>query len=157
MKKNGKFLILLLVAGTFLNSCKTEVKTPKDPTDEINTLWTEFISHWENEDAQALSGYYTHNGRNIPPGLKTNEGRKEIEEFYQFLFSNNQSSKYFHNIISLYFTSESAVELGEFQVEWLGNDGTEWVFNGRSLTHWVKEEETWRIQTFLFNEFTGNQ
>jgi ketosteroid isomerase-like protein len=136
-----------------INSCEFQINTDNDILkNEINNNWDQFIEYWEGEDVANLVSMYTEDGINVPPGFKKNTGRAEITEFYTFLFSNNKSSKYKHEIKSIRIESKMAIEYGEFEVEWIRNDGSEWVYRGRSMTHWVLSEEgDWKIKMFLFN------
>ena len=119
---------------------------------EIRNLWDDFIDSWHAQDAEACAAFYTQDGVNIPNEFKANEGQQEIEAFYEFLFSMNQSSRYTHNMLSLSRSGELAVEHGEFQVDWVGNDGKEWTYKARTLVHWVLDKEDgWKIKMLLFN------
>jgi uncharacterized protein (TIGR02246 family) len=145
------FTFLYLFAFLFF-SCATSA-TAEDPTSAIRSQWDQFIEHWQAERAAELSGMYTVDGVNVPPGFKVNRGREEIEAFYDMLFQSNTSSKYGHSIHSLSHEGNFAVEYGEFQVEWIHNDGTEWNFKSRSVTHWLRGEDgDWRINLFIFNQ-----
>jgi len=119
---------------------------------EIRETWDEFGQSWEAEDAKKLMTFYTVDGINIPPESDIKMGRAEIKEFYELLFSNNLSSDYTHWIDQIQIFGNHAIEQGHFSVDWVGNDSTSWVFDARSLTHWVKNPEgDWQIQEFIFN------
>jgi len=115
-------------------------------------LWDDFIDNWHAQDAAACAAIYTEGGLNMPNEFKTNKGRLEIEAFYGFLFSMNQSSAYTHDILSLSHSGDMAVELGEFRVDWVSNDGNEWTYKARALTHWEKTGDEWKIKSLLFNK-----
>lgn len=143
---------LFVIAAILFMACKNE-QVPKDPTDDIKLKWEAFIAHWEMEAAKELKEYYTVDGINIPNEFKANKGRAEIEAFYNFLFENNLSSTYKHDIISLDYSDSLAVERGKFEVNWIRNDSSQWTYKARTVTHWVKEKDgEWRIKLFLFNK-----
>jgi uncharacterized protein (TIGR02246 family) len=141
----------LLLAGTCVHCAEAPATTP-DPTQDIRAQWDRFVLHWENEAADSLAAFYTEDGINVPPELAPNQGREEIQAFYDFLFNNNLSSEYEHRIESLAATGNQAVEYGTFTVDWVRNDSTTWTFQGRSLTHWTRTVDgDWQIAAFLFN------
>jgi uncharacterized protein (TIGR02246 family) len=152
MKKINPLSILTGALLILINSC-SPVSDPKhDAIYEIRNTWDAFIVSWHAGDAAACAAFYTEDGFNIPNEFKTNKGRQEIEAFYEFLFSMNQSSSYTHNMLSLTHSDELAVEYGEFQVDWVSNDGTEWTYKARTLVHWVfNKDDGWKIKMLLFN------
>lgn len=144
------FMILLL-------ACNEEVKQEKladrdTIRKELTDQWEAFIASWEREDAGGCAAIYTENAQNIPPNADILKGRKAIEEFYEFLFSNNLRSEYAHNIESLDFFDNAVLEQGNFQVNWLANDSSETIFLARSLTHWKKTGKGWKIERIMFNQ-----
>ncbi len=143
---SGLFIIIII------SSCQPQqIDVEKDVKPTIRKNWDQFIESWESEDASACAAFYTENGINIPPSANENNGRSAIEEFYKFLFDNNQSSEYQHEILALSGNNEALVEYGKFQVEWTRNDSTIWTYYARTMTHWVNEEGNWRINKFIFN------
>lgn len=147
-----KKYLLFLVLFLSLTSCQESKEEMQNPTADIRNQWDIFIAHWENKDAPALANLYTENGLNIPPGLKINNGRDEIAEFYNMLFTNHASSQYQHFIHSLSYKSDMAIEYGQFIVDWVRHDGKEWTYNARSATHWEKSDDgKWRIKLLVFN------
>ena len=152
MKKRN-VLTALVLGGVLLVSCNTAGKESIDPTPELQARWDGFIERWEALDAPGCAAFYAGDGVNVPPSFKINQGREEVEAFYNFLFSMNQSAEYTHTIMSVSYEGDLAVELGAFHVDWVRNDGSTWSFHARSLTHWKRDETgQWHIQAFLFNE-----
>ncbi len=151
MKK--QLLLILLGLSLAVYACEEKTKTPEpDPKLEIEEAWNTFAAHWENEAVADLVTIYTEDAVNIPPESEIHKGRDAIAKFYEFLFSNHLSSTYQHKIKSLQAHENSAIEYGEFTVNWVRNDSTLWTFKGRSMTHWVKAESgKWHITKFLFN------
>jgi uncharacterized protein (TIGR02246 family) len=148
IKPNTIFTGALLV---LIISCYPASDSRHDAIYEIRNTWDAFIDSWHARDAAACAAFYTEDGLNIPNEFKTNKGRLEIEAFYDFLFSMNESSIYTHEMISLSHDGEMALELGEFSVDWISNDGTEWTYKARAMTHWQKTLEGWKIKSMLFN------
>ena len=121
-------------------------------TSEIEARWAAFIESWEAGDAQACAEFYTQDAVNIPPGFQINRGREAIMNFYADMFSSNTGSDYSHTILKLEYSGNQATELGEFEVEWVTNEGEGWSFKARSMAHWVRDTDgEWRIRMFLFN------
>ncbi len=119
---------------------------------EIKAKWQEFIVAWHAQDAEACASFYAENGILIAPDFPVLEGRKPIATFYDDLFAANQSSLYRHETISLKENENDCIERGQFSVDWIRNDGTAWEFAARSLAHWVKTDDDWEIQAFIFNQ-----
>jgi len=155
----NEFMIRVFVFGFLvsivLSTCAEPVAQVSDEqfTSEIRATWDAFIDNWERENAATCATFYMEDGVNIPPGFKSNEGRKEVEDFYDFLFSNNQSSRYTHNIESIDILNDSSlVERGNFRVDWVRNDSTEWSYKARAVTSWKKDSEgNWKVALFVFN------
>ena len=144
--------VMPLMVFLLLLSCEVRRAPVDDPALVIRTTWDAFIAAWEIQDAEACAAFYAENGVNIPPEFSANEGRDAVQEFYQFLFDNNRSSRYTHTIRSISFAGNMAVELGAFRVDWINNEGFPWTYSARSLTHWEQNEAgQWRIRAFLFN------
>jgi uncharacterized protein (TIGR02246 family) len=142
-----------LALGIFFVSCELRQAPAEDPATAIRATWDAFIAAWEIQDAAACAAFYAENGVNIPPGFSANQGWDAIQEFYQFLFDNNRSSRYTHTIRSISFADNMALELGAFRVDWINNEGYPWIYSARSITHWEQNEAgQWRIKALLFNE-----
>lgn len=152
-----KQLLYLGLIVYMLMSCTPQVEQNSEDIQqkslqEITATWEGFAQSWEAEDAKKLMTYYTVDGINIPPASSIKMGRAAIKEFYETLFSANLKSEYSHSIDQIQIFGEHAVEQGHFSVDWMRNDSTSWVFDARSLTHWVKNQEgEWKIQEFIFN------
>lgn len=145
--------LLLLPALALIQACDQSRESASDPTDEIREVWDTFVKNWEAGDAKACAAAYAENAVNVPPNFKVNQGRKDIEDFYAFLFASNPGRKYNHTIHSVSFSDQMVVELGAFQADWVRDDGTEWSFQARSLTHWEKGPDgAWKIKSFMFNQ-----
>jgi uncharacterized protein (TIGR02246 family) len=155
MKKMIRNLSVLILLVLFISSCSNHVAqvSEEEITKEIITNWEGFIDSWEKEDAAGCASFYMKDGLNIPPGFKINEGRKAVEDFYDFLFEKNLSSKYQHDIDFIdVLTDSTLIEKGGFQVDWVRNDSTEWTFKARTVTSWKKDEAgNWKIALFIFN------
>ncbi|WP_194777996.1 YybH family protein [Pararhodonellum marinum] len=124
----------------------------EDYKNELVTKWDSFISYWHEQDAEGCASFFLEDALHIAPEFPINDSREAIAEFYNFLFSNHSSSQYQHNIISIETLGEDILENGEFMVDWVRNDGSEWLFHARSLTHWVKNQGgDWKIKTLMFN------
>ncbi|MBE0661246.1 MAG: DUF4440 domain-containing protein [Bacteroidales bacterium] len=144
---------LLLSSILVISSCFPEPDTKHEATLAIRNNWDSFINHWETQDAAGCASFFSEDGYNVPDEFRTLKGRSEIESFYNTLFSGSQSSKYVHNILSVSVTGDDAIELGEFTVDWLSNEGEAWTYKARSIAHWQKDEnENWKIKGFLFNK-----
>ena len=152
MRRLRNFIVIIL-ALVLIQACAEQHHTPIDPSDELRTNWDEFIVAWEAEDAEKCAQLYLEDGINIPNEAKENKGKEEIKAFYEFLFGMNRSSKYRHKINSVSYTESQATEYGNFEVDWVRNDSTEWTYKARSVTHWTKTDEgDWKIALFLFNK-----
>lgn len=140
---------ILAVMLVLISGCATQ---NYDARTEIRGQWDKFVLAWEQEDADKLVAMYTEDGLNVPPGSKENKGRVQILEFYNMLFENNASSNYEHQINTLFYESNTAIEYGNFEVSWVRNDSSKWTYQARSTTHWVRSAEgNWQIKMFLFN------
>ena len=142
----------LLVGILVIASCKT---APPDINNEIlpelRNNWDEFIEGWESEDARKCASFYLEDAINLPPGAKVNEGRDEIETFYNFLFDIHLSADYNHEIKSIEGNNTDIIEYGSFQVDWVRNDSTSYSYHARTLTHWKNSTSGWKIAKFIFN------
>ncbi len=119
----------------------------------IKATWDDFIDHWHKQDATGCASFFAEDGVNIPPSFAISIGRKEIAQFYDFLFDQNQSSQYHHQIETIEDSGDHLVERGTFTVDWVRKDGAKWKFEARSLTHWVQtDDRKWQIKAFIFNE-----
>jgi uncharacterized protein (TIGR02246 family) len=148
-KKNSPGVLLLAV--TFFISCNT-TESNHDPEVVFQSIWNDFATSWNEFDAKRCALFYAEDALNIPPELPVNKGRKSIEEFYTWLFSMHESAIYAHRVHSVSYFENQAVEVGDFQVDWVSTDGSQWQYKARSLTHWVKDEnKNWKIKTFVFN------
>ena len=149
----NNFIFIFIFFSIVISGCAEQSRQESmDVTSEIRKQWDRFISYWEKEEVDKLAQMYSGDGVNVPPALKANIGRVEIAAFYEMLFSNHISSKYEHNIRTLYHETDNAIEYGDFNVEWIRNDSTEWTFKARSVTHWGRNsEDEWEIKLFLFN------
>ena len=150
MKKNP----LAIILATLLLGCNVNTSTiDKDSAQQkINDQWALFVKAWESEDAEGCAQFYFKDALNIPPNAPIKNGRKAVQDFYQFLFDNNLKSDYTHTVNSVDVGGDQIIELGEFQVDWVRNDSTSWTFNARSMTHWKKDESgNWLIQKFMYN------
>lgn len=148
MKTVSLFFLLLIAACT----SKPQNGERQDIKPEILESWQSFISAWENEDARGCAEHYLPDGKNIAPESPVRGSRDEIAKFYDFLFSNHLESDYQHEILELTHADGQAFEIGAFQVDWTRNDSTQWTFNARSSTHWIKDVEgNWKIKSFMFN------
>lgn len=146
-------LAILFFVSLGLGSCLSVGDPVHETSLAIRNNWDEFIYHWESQNAEACAGMYHENGLNIPNGFVVNKGKDAIEKFYQMLFANNGASKYKHTILSISTAGDQAIELGEFKVDWAGNDSISWTYHARSLTHWEKDSDgMWKIKTFMFNQ-----
>ncbi|MEL6251067.1 MAG: SgcJ/EcaC family oxidoreductase [Bacteroidota bacterium] len=122
---------------------------------EIRATWDLFKQAWEAEDAKKLMTFYTIDGINIPPDSDIKMGRAAIQDFYETLFDVNISSSYDHSIDQIQVIDQHAIEQGHFKVNWVREDSTDWVFDARSMTHWIKDQDgDWKIQEFIFNRPT---
>ncbi|WP_069129947.1 YybH family protein [Rhodohalobacter halophilus] len=154
-----KVLSTLFTVSVFgfaaLTSCTNQSAgsaAPENPEGELRELWNQFTQNWKASDAEASVSIYQADALNIPNNYKTNSGREEIREFYQFLFDNHQPVDYRHRTESIYFNGDVAVEFATFRAEWISNEGEEWSYDARALIHWKKDPDGgWRIQTMLFN------
>lgn len=157
-----KQLLLIGIIICICLSCTQQVEyNPEEHQEksrkEIRATWDQFAETWEAKDARKLMTYYTVDGINIPPSSDIKMGRASIKEFYETLFSQNLKADYRHTIDQIQIFGEHAVEQGHFSVDWMRNDSTSWVFDARSLTHWVKSEDgDWKIQEFMFNRPPSN-
>ena len=146
-----RIYFLFVLSSSFYACSPKPVNVEEDIKPELRANWDTFIEAWEREDASGCSSIYLEDGINIPPLLKENNGRNEIEAFYQYLFENNLKSEYTHDIISLDGNTQNIIERGKFKVYWTRNDTTTWTYYARSLTHWQYNEGKWMIKSFVFN------
>lgn len=150
LNQNVYFLLIL-----FLFSCSQPENTEQDKA-EIQNNWTSFKQNWEAENAPGCVAFYTEEAINVPPEFSIRKGKEEIQSFYEMLFSNNLSSDYTHESISLEITKDHAIEFGNMTVDWTRNDSTTWTYYARTLTHWKKNKAgDWKIDKFLFNNPPG--
>ncbi len=142
-------LIIVLSALPLIEDSGEKIQSDEN---QIRLRWDQFISYWEAGDAAACASFYTVSGINIPNAFEANKGREAIEQFYTFLFSNNQSSVYTHTTHDLQVFGNNAVEYGEFRVDWITNEGSPWAYQARVLAHWKKNSDgEWEIEKLLFN------
>ena len=140
------FLILLILA------CEEKKTEPENPEPEIAALWSNFTEHWNAMNSDSLVKIFAEDAKNIPPEFEVKTGKKEIKEFYDFLFNNHISSNYQHQIEDVSFTENTAVEYGNFQVNWVRNDSVAWIYKARSVVIWEKSsDDDWKIKSFIFN------
>jgi uncharacterized protein (TIGR02246 family) len=150
MKRIISLILIIFISAPSLIAVSGE----RNESDEnqIRSRWVQFISHWEAGDAAACASFYTPSGMNIPNAFEANIGREAIEQFYTFLFSNNQSSSYTHTTLDLQVFGNDAVEYGEFTVDWITNEGSAWSYQARMIAHWKKNSaDVWEIEKLLFN------
>jgi ketosteroid isomerase-like protein len=154
MKSFYRTLICAVIMSFVLtiNGCGNPKQEKSINTTFIGDKWAGFSENWENMNAQGCASYYLADGINIAPEFPVNDGREAIMEFYQFLFDMHQSSKYQHITLNIEVLGDSILELGEFSVDWVRNDGSEWNFTARALVHWVENNGDWRIKTLIFNK-----
>ena len=118
---------------------------------ELRQAWDRFAEHWENENAEACAIFYLEDGVHYPPNSKINQGRNDIQSFYQMLFDAHQSSAYHHEINDILQGDGFLVEFGKFGVDWTRNDDSTWTFKARSVTEWrYGADGSWKIAKFLF-------
>ena len=148
-----KIISFILLTTMHIQAMETDIKEIGDSEeDQIRLRWDQFITYWEAGDAASCASFYTPSGMNIPNAFEPNSGREEIEQFYNFLFDNNQSSVYKHTTHDLKILGNDAVEYGEFTVDWITNEGTSWTYKARTMAHWVKNRDgIWEIEKLLFN------
>lgn len=158
MRTNFTGLISFFVAMAFFTACAPpQEKAQEDPSQAIRDTWDSFTAAWIAGDANACASYYHEDAVNIPPNYKINQGREEIASFYDALFTSNPARGYKHTIHNLVFDGNLAIEVGGFQADWVSNEGEEWVFIARSLTHWEKNKDgQWMIKSFVFNQPPNN-
>lgn len=165
MKQLRFFILILCICLSCSQPVEEPVEQAKENPEEniekfrqeIKATWDQFADSWEAEDAKKLMTYYTVDGINIPPNSDINMGRAEIKEFYESLFAANLKSAYTHKVDQIQIFGEHAIEQGNFSVDWMRNDSSTWVFDARSMTHWVKSEDgEWKIQEFIFNRPPAN-
>ncbi len=146
-----RFALPLIILALAAFGCENSTDTA-DAEEKIRASWSDFIDSWNKMDAPGVVEIYMEDALNVPPGMDAWNGKAELEEFYSSLFNDHLSSHYTHEIKSLEISNNSAVEYGEFTVEWERLDESTWTFRGRSMTHWVKTDDgDWKIKTFVFN------
>lgn len=146
-------IFCFIATGFLLLGAPNNALAQESKQQSIKASWDQFIDHWHKQDAEGCASFYAEDGVNIPPGFPINAGRKEIAQFYKFLFDQNQRSYYQHQIEAIEDFGDQLVERGSFTVEWVKKDGADWKFEARSLTHWIRSDDgKWQIQTFIFNE-----
>lgn len=151
MKRKKFSLSLLVITVIVFLSCNS-TDSFQNPEVELQSIWNDFATSWNELDARACALFYAEDALNIPPELPVNKGRESIEKFYNWLFSMHKSATYKHQIQYVSYFQDQAVEVGEFQVDWVRMDDIKWQYNARSLTHWVKDENNnWKIKAIIFN------
>jgi uncharacterized protein (TIGR02246 family) len=146
-------MAFLYVLALFLacNSCTLPPDNPNaQAQQEIQQRWLAFAADWAKLDAAACAAYYTPDAIHIAPELSENEGIKAIENFYAMLFGAHQQSRYQHKVKRMDVKGDMAVELGNFEVQWVRKDSSEWVFKARAIIHWTKADGQWKIKTLMF-------
>lgn len=147
---SGFFTLVFLIF--LIQACEEQKTEPVNPESELTELWSNFTEHWNNMNSNGLIDIFAENAKNIPPEFEVKTGKTEIKEFYDFLFDNHISSNYKHNIEEVTFTENTAVEYGNFEVNWLRNDSVAWVYKARSVVNWEKSnDDKWKIKSFIFN------
>ena len=147
-----KTRITFLAFALILLSCgQQEINLDEQVKPLLRVKWDTFTNAWEQEDARTCAAVYVDDGVNIPPQWEVNNGIPEIEKFYDFLFDNNISSEYQHDILSISGDTKNIIEMGKFKVNWVRNDSTSWTYYARTMTHWINVEGDWKIKTFIFN------
>lgn len=148
--------VLILNVG-ILMGCNSSEKINSIDTSIIEDKWKGFVGSWDKMDAEGCASYYLPDGINIAPEFPINEGREAIAKFYQFLFDMHHSAKYMHKTINLEVVGDSIIELGEFSVDWVRKDGSEWKFNARAMVLWEEKNGEWMIKKLVFNEAPNNE
>ena len=128
----------------------------EETREELRARWDLFIDRWEAEDAAGAAAIYAPEGVNIAPTGDIARGRDAIAGFYATLFEQHARSEYTHEILSVDpIGDRDALELGEFSVDWVANDGAEWRFRARSLTHWHRNDRgEWEIARIMFQDLS---
>ena len=73
------FFLLILCGKTILARQIPEIKLPAD----LQIVLTNYETHWENNDAKALSMLFTEDGFILRPGYEIVKGRTKIEDSYK--------------------------------------------------------------------------
>jgi ketosteroid isomerase-like protein len=149
---NSSKLYAFISAICFMVACQNPEQKKAIDTNFIEAKWKGFTEKWEAMDSKGCASYYLEDGLNIAPEFPVNEGREAIGEFYQFLFDMHQSSKYNHNTLSFEVLGDAVIELGEFSVDWVRNDGSDWNFTAIAMVHWVEVDGNWLIKSLIFNK-----
>ena len=148
LKWSSLLIILLITLGCTFETTEDKI----DIKHEIRKQWDDFDSYWEQEDTDQLLMIYTEDAIIIPPGSEPVKGRQAIGEFYDMLFSNNASSKYEHQTLSVHQELNLAIEYGAFKVVWITNEGSEWTYKAKIMAHWEQSDEgNWEIKILMFN------
>ena len=143
--------LLFVLLGFFLQ-CRDNSDRIEQTRGELRATWDTFIKNWEAEDVASCVKIFKKDGVSVPPKRAPLKGRSAIASLYHRLFEENLSSRYEHEIISVYRANDQAVERGKFTVYWIAKDSTAWSYEGRSLTHWIRTKDgPWKIQQFFFN------
>ena len=146
---------LYLIALMYLIGCAGDSSLQTIDVDKeeqaIRARWDAFIENWEQKNATACADLYTERASHIAPNSDINAGRAAIAAFYETLFLDHAASQYTHTIERLDIGQDMAIEQGNFTVIWTRGDSSQWSFNARSLTHWVRQDGQWMIEQLMFN------
>ncbi|MDX1641281.1 MAG: DUF4440 domain-containing protein [Balneolaceae bacterium] len=145
-----KFVFLVLIPLIY-TGCENDQNTPEDYA-AVQETWDQFITNWNQLDAEKTVIIYFDDAILIPPQLSKFEGKPAITEFYESLFAMNQSAEYTHTTESIQFSQEQAIEVGRFSVKWVSNEGDSSTYNARAMVHWERDQYgDWKIRKLLFN------
>lgn len=135
----------------FVLNCENSTNI-SDDFDAIQENWIRFAEDWNDFNTEGCVSIYTDDAAVIPPEMSAAAGKEAIGEFYDFLFTANQSAEYAHTTESITIDGDLAIEHGNFSVAWVSNEGEPWTFKARVIVHWTKNESRdWKIKKLLFN------
>lgn len=151
MKLPRLYFMITLLALVCLSDYR-DLSAQTHDHDLIQQSWNQFIENWNALNTKGCVMIYTDDAVVIAPEMPATDGKQAIAEFYNFLFTSNQSADYTHTTESISIEGNLAVEHGNFSVDWVSNEGQSWTYRARVMVHWVKDpSENWKIQRLLFN------
>ena len=119
----------------------------------IQESWSQFISHWEQGDAEAASNCFTADAINMVPGLKSNIGRDEIRTLFENFASGNVIKNANATTLELDVMGSKAFEYGLYEDTIQPKKGKAFDRNVRYYAVWQLEVDgVWRWSRFIMNE-----
>ncbi len=122
----------------------------------IQDTWNQFISHWEQGNAEAAANCFTADAINMVPGSKSNMGREEIRTLLENFASGNVVKNAHATTLELDVIGSKAFEYGLYEDTIEPKKGKAFDRKIRYYAVWQLEPDgVWRWSRFIMNEIEG--